>query len=221
MTVRDERYADRFAAGRRLGEELRAVGLGGDALVLGLPRGGVPVAFQVAQLLDAELDVLLVRKLGLPGRSELAMGAIASGGVSVINSDIVGRFGVTDDQVRQVAAAERTLLDARAVAYRGDRPAPVVEQRKVVVVDDGLATGATMRAAIGALRPQRPAAIVVAVPVASPESCAELEPLVDRVVCPLRPENFGAVSPWYDDFSETSDSQVHHLLHSPDPNRPR
>jgi putative phosphoribosyl transferase len=205
-------FRDRTEAGRLLAERLRRYAGRSDLLVLGLPRGGVPVAYEVAQALGAPLDVFLVRKLGVPGHEEVAMGAIATGGVRVVNEDFVRELGITPEAIERVAASEQRELDRRERAYRGSRPPPDVAGKTVILVDDGLATGSTMRAAAEALRRRKPARIVVGVPVAAPETCRELESLVDDVVCAVTPRPFLAVGRWYQDFSETSDEEVRALL---------
>jgi predicted phosphoribosyltransferase len=186
-----------------------------DVLVLGLARGGVPVAREVARALGAPLDVLLVRKLGVPGRSELAMGAIASGGVRVVNAGVVETLGIGDDVIDEVAQVETAELARREAAYRGDRPFPEVRGKVVIVVDDGLATGSTMRAAVAALRPQAPSSLVVAVPVGALQTCAEMREVADEVVCARSPAFFQAVGQWYVDFSPTTDDEIRHLLAAP------
>jgi putative phosphoribosyl transferase len=211
MTDR-QRFRDRAEAGRRLATELGRYAGRADVLVLGLPRGGVPVAWEVAQALGAPLDVFLVRKLGLPGHEELAMGAIATGGVRVLNESLVEHFRLPDDVVALVAAEEQRELERRERSYRGDRPAPRIEGRTVILVDDGLATGSTMRAAATALRALGPGRIVVAVPVAARQTCEEMRDLADEVVCAVTPEPFRAVGVWYEDFSQTSDEEVHDIL---------
>jgi predicted phosphoribosyltransferase len=172
----------------------------------------VPVAFEVAQALDAPLDVFLVRKLGVPGHEELAMGAIASGGVRVLNEDIIAAYGIRPEEIEAVAAAEERELARREHRYRGERPLPEVAGRTVILVDDGLATGSSMRAAVAALRQQHPARIAVAVPTAAPETCEEFRDKVDDIVCATTPDPFYAVGLWYEDFSQTSDEEVHELL---------
>jgi predicted phosphoribosyltransferase len=208
------RFADRVDAGHRLAERLTHLA-GQDVVVLGLPRGGVPVAAEVAAALRAPLDVLVVRKLGLPWQPELAMGAIAGVGGAleeVRNELVIRRAGVGDDVLDAVRAREVPELRRREQAYRGDRPALEVRGRTVVVVDDGLATGSTMRAAVAAVREQSPAAVVVAVPVGSPDTCARLDREVDEVVCLDMPRTFLAVGQAYDDFRATSDDEVRAAL---------
>jgi putative phosphoribosyl transferase len=183
-----------------------------DVLVLALPRGGVPVGFEVAARLDVPLDVFLVRKLGVPGHPELAFGAIAAGGVQVLHGDLIEDLGLPAAAVAQVAARERLELERREVVFRGGRPPPVVADRTIILVDDGLATGATMEAAIVALRRMKPARIVVAVPVGARETCDQLRTRADQVVCLEMPAPFRAVGQWYEDFSETTDEQVSQLL---------
>lgn len=205
-------FADRSDAGRRLARALRAYENRNDLLVLALPRGGVPVAFEVAQALRAPLDLLLVRKLGVPGHEELAMGAIASGGIQVLNREVVATTGVGDAELQTAVARERRELERREAAYRGERPAPEIAGRCVILVDDGLATGATMRAALTALRPQHPAALVVAVPVAPAEVLARLRAEADDLVCVQAPESFFAIGAWYRDFGQLDDDRVRDLL---------
>ncbi len=205
-------FRDRREAGRLLAAPLTAYAHRPDVLVLALPRGGVPVAYEVARALGAPLDVFLVRKLGVPGHEELAMGAIASGGVRVLNQEIVRALRIPDEVIEAVAAQEQQELARRERLYRGDRPPPDVRERTVILVDDGLATGATMHAAVQALRQQQPARIVVAVPIAAPETCAELSGEVDDIVCAATPQPFHAVGLWYADFSQTTDDEVRDLL---------
>lgn len=207
-----ERFDDRRAAGRRLAEGLVHHAGRPDLVVLGLPRGGVPVAYEVAHRLDVPLDVFVVRKLGVPGHEELALGAIASGGVQVLNQDVVAAARLSQAEVDAVAAREFETLGHQEDRYRGERPARELAGMTSVLVDDGLATGATMRAAIEALRRLEIAAIVVAVPVAPRETCASLVSLVDELVCPLVPDPFRAVGLWYRDFSPVSDQAVRALL---------
>lgn len=205
-------FADRAAAGRMLATLLQGWRQRGDALVLALPRGGVPVAFEIAMQLDLPLDLLLVRKLGVPGHAELAMGAIASGAVRFINQELVAQLGIPPAAIETVAARETLELQRRERVYRGQRPAPKIEGRLVILVDDGLATGATMQAAILALRQQMPARIVVAVPVAAADSAAKLRKLVDELVCPLLAEDLVCIGQWYQRFDQTSDAEVLQLL---------
>lgn len=205
-------FQDRFEAGRVLAPKLRHLANRSDVVVLALPRGGVPVGYEVAKALDAPLDVFVVRKLGVPGFQELAMGAIASGGVRVLNDDLVQRLAIPDYMISATVAKEEEELVRRERDYRGDRPPLDVEGRTVVLVDDGLATGSSMRVAALALRNKKPAEIVVAVPVAAPATCAEFESEVDQVVCAVTPEPFLAVGQWYRDFSQTNDEEVRELL---------
>jgi putative phosphoribosyl transferase len=210
--MRAARFRDRPEAGRRLAEALAGYAGRPDVLVLALPRGGVPVGYEVAQALHAPLDVMLVRKLGVPGHEELAMGAIASGGVRIVSKDVVSTLGIAEREIAAVAAAEEEELARRERAYRDALPPPDVKGRTVILVDDGLATGSTMRAAAAALRAQGAKHLVVAVPVAPPETCEALRTEVDDVVCALEPEPFLAVGLWYEDFSQTSDDEVRELL---------
>lgn len=206
------RFRDRFHAGRRLAAALAPYVGRPNLLVLALPRGGVPVGYEVARALNAPLDIMLVRKLGVPGHEELAMGAIASGGIRVLSDDVVSAFRIPERVIATVAANEEEELDRRERAYRDDRPAPEIRGRTVILVDDGLATGSTMRAAAAALKAQHPEKLVVAVPVAPPETCAMLRKEVDDVVCAMAPEPFFAVGNWYDDFAQTTDQEVRELL---------
>jgi putative phosphoribosyl transferase len=206
------KYRNRTEAGRLLANKLMAYANRTDVVVLGLPRGGVPVAFEVARALDAPLDIFLVRKLGVPGHEELAMGAIASGGVRVLNQDVVSNLYIPAEVIEAVTADEQWELERRARLYRGDRLPLDVRGRVAILIDDGLATGSTMRAAARALRLQDPAAIVVAVPVAAEETCNEFKSEVEEVICAYTPESFFAVGLWYEDFSQTSDGEVRELL---------
>jgi predicted phosphoribosyltransferase len=205
-------FRDRLEAGRRLAEKLSDYAGKPDVVVLALPRGGVPVAAEVARALDAPLDIFLVRKLGLPGQEELAMGAIASGGSRVLNTSLLRRLHVPPETVDAVAMRESRELDRRERAYRGPHAPPAVRGRTVILVDDGLATGASMHAAVAALRAQEPARIVVAVPVGAPSTCEDLRQIADEIVCAETPEPFAAVGQWYDDFSQTTDEEVRQLL---------
>jgi len=205
-------FKDRKEAGRRLASHLGKYAGRDDVVVLGLPRGGVPVAFEVARELHAPLDVFIVRKLGAPGQPELAMGAIASGGVRILNPQVVRWSGASEQDIERATQSERAELERRERLYRSDREPPEVENKTVILVDDGLATGASMKAALQALKPRKPAAVVVAVPVAAPETCAEFENEVDEIVCAHTPHPFGAVGAWYRDFTQTSDTEVRELL---------
>ena len=206
------KYQDRMEAGQLLAARLMAYANRSDVLVLGLARGGVPVAFEVAEVLGVPLDVFMVRKLGVPGHEELAMGAIASGKVRVLNEDVVRLLDILPEFIDTVAAREQRILEYREGFYRGDRPAPEVQGRTVILVDDGLATGATMRAAVTAVRQQQPGRIVIAIPVAARQTCNDLRAVADEVVCVATPEPFHAVGLWYEDFSATSDTEVRDLL---------
>ena len=210
MNWGDLPYRDRSQAGRALAAQLSDLRDAPGLLVLGLPRGGVPVAHEVANALHAPLDVFIVRKLGYPGHPEFAMGAIASGGVRVMK--VLPGMRPSDQAIEEVVADEMEELRRREVLYRGRRPAPALRGRSVVVVDDGLATGATMEAAVQALRRHEPRLICVAVPVGARDSCETLATLADKVVCPAQPEPFRAVSLWYRDFPQTSDEEVRQLL---------
>ena len=215
---RHARFHDRREAGRLLARELGRYKDRPDVLVLALPRGGVPVGHAVARELNAPLDVFVVRKLGVPWQPELAMGAIAGRGTEVLNGDVVTAYNIPPHVIRAVAEREAAELARRVREYRGDRPFPVLEGRTVVLVDDGLATGSSMRAAVSALRQERPKAIVVAVPVAAARTCEELRHDVDEVVCLRTPPDFAAVGLWYEDFSQTTDDEVRSLL-SDEPTR--
>lgn len=206
------RYADRSEAGRVLAEALRRYAGDDSVVVLGLPRGGLPVAWEVARALNAPLDVLTVRKIGVPGHRELAMGAIASGGFRVLDDALIAGLGVPPEAVSAVIAEEERELARRDQLFRSGRPAVPLKDRTVILVDDGLATGSTMRVAVKAVRAQSPRRVVVAAPVGSREACALLSEEADEVVCPSTPWNFRAVGQWYVDFSQTTDDEVVALL---------
>jgi len=205
-------FEDRRDAGRALAPEIERRRLK-DPLILGLPRGGVPVAYEIARALNAELDTIVVRKLGAPFQPELAIGAIASGGIQVLNEELLDRVpGLTDDALKRIIARESSELKRREKAYRGDRPHPDPAGRDVVLVDDGMATGATMRAAAESLGSRHPATLLIAVPTGSQEAVRLVEPLVDEVICLETPPVFYAVGEWYRDFGQTSDEEVRQLL---------
>ncbi len=208
------RYRDRAEAGEVLAEVVAGelAGAAVNPVVLGLPRGGVPVAAEVAAALGAPLDLLAVRKIGTPGHIELAIGAIASGGLVVRNDDLIDQLGLDERDVAPRIDVARRELAEQDRKLRGDRPRPPLAGRTVIIADDGMATGATMRAAVAAVRTADPAEVVVAVPVAPPDTCEELAELADRVICPWRPEGFSAVGQWYRDFSATTDADVLRLL---------
>lgn len=205
-------FRDRHDAGRKLATKLLKYANRDDVVVLGLPRGGVPVAYQVGQQLNAPIDVFIVRKLGVPGHEELAMGAIASGNISVFNNQLIEQMHVSHPQVASVAAREKQELIRRENLYRRDRTALEITGKQVIVVDDGLATGASMRAAIMAISRMDPARVVVAVPVAAPETCRMFQRYVDEVICYATPESFTSVGSWYRDFHQITDQEVQKLL---------
>jgi putative phosphoribosyl transferase len=207
-----DRFTNRREAGQALARSLRAYTHDPNALVLALPRGGVPVGFEIARELDIPLDIFIVRKLGVPRYEELAMGAIASGGARVLNDEVVSRLGISEQQIDAVAAREQLELERREREYRGEIPPLDVAGKTVILVDDGLATGSTMRAAIQALRQKNAGQIIVAVPVGAPDSCDRIAAEADRVICAVQPEDFQAVGAWYDDFSQTTDAEVCELL---------
>jgi predicted phosphoribosyltransferase len=205
-------FPNRAEAGRLLAQKLSKYAGRDDVIVLGLPRGGVPVAYEVARALGVPLDVFIVRKLGVPGFEELAVGAIASGGVRVLNEDVMRALPNVDEIIESVTAREAAEMERREKSYRDGRPAPELRDRTVILVDDGLATGATMRAAVKALRQRGAAKIVVAVPVGPPDTCREFEDVADEIVCATAPELFQAVGQYYEDFSQTTDDEVRELL---------
>jgi putative phosphoribosyl transferase len=205
-------FRNREEAGDRLGDRLGRIVPDPSAIVLALPRGGVPVAFQVARILGSELDLLLVRKLGVPGHEELAMGAIASGGTRVLNDGVIAHLGIPPAVVERVSASERTEIDRRERVYRGSRPQPQVYGRTVILVDDGLATGATMTAAVRAMQTRQPKRVIAAIPVGAADAVEDLREHADEVVCLANPEPFYAVGLWYEDFAPTTDAQVRELL---------
>jgi putative phosphoribosyl transferase len=206
------RFRDRSDAGRQLAERLAGYAGRSDVVVLALPRGGAPVAFEVAQALGAPLEVFVVRKLGVPGHEELAFGAVATGGARVLNDEVVARLGIGAETIERITDVQREEVERREQSYRDNRPPPRLDGNTVVLVDDGLATGATMRAAVAAVRQHQPGRVIVAVPTGSPDTCRELERDADEVVCLINPDPFLAVGFWYDDFSQTSDEEVRELL---------
>ena len=201
-------FKDRRDAGRKLAQKLSAYARGQNTLILALPRGGVPVAYEVALALNVPMDIFIVRKLGLPGREELAIGAIASGGIRILNSDIIRMLSIPEEIINFVARRELQELQRRERLYRGNRPSPEVRDQTVILIDDGLATGASMRAAVAGVRAQHPARIVVAVPAAAAETCDAFRSEVEEVVCAITPEPFYGVSRWYKDFSQVTDEEV-------------
>jgi putative phosphoribosyl transferase len=207
-----DRFQDRREAGRVLAERLREFANDRNVIVLALPRGGVPVAYEIARGLGLPLDVFIVRKLGVPGYEELAMGAIASGGVRVLNEEVLNRLKILDQRIDVVAAREQQEIERRELEYRGDLPPVHLRGKKIILVDDGLATGATMRAAVQALRESEASEIIVAVPVGSIQAIERIGREADDIVCPLAPDDFQAVGQFYEDFSQTSDEEVRELL---------
>lgn len=212
VTPFPERFSDRLDAGRRLASSLGAYANRADVTVLGLPRGGVPVAAQVAASIHAPLDVLVVRKLGVPSQPELAMGAIAEGGAQVRHHDLIADIGLSPEEVDRAVAVQQIELERRVHLYRGNRAPAPLRDRTVILVDDGLATGATMEAAIASVRRHGPRDVVVAVPVGAADTCRRLGLMADAIVCVRCPEHFGAVGQWYDDFAQTTDDEVTALL---------
>ncbi|HEY7417157.1 MAG TPA: phosphoribosyltransferase [Ktedonobacteraceae bacterium] len=210
--MKGQQFRDRVEAGQLLAAMLTAYAHRPDVLVLALPRGGVPVAFEVARALQAPLDVMIVRKLGVPGQEELAMGAVASGGVCVLNESVAQMLHIPKEVFNRIAAQKRREVEQRERLYRGDRPASGIHGRIIILIDDGVATGATMRAAVAAVRQGQPARIIIATPVAEATMCEALKPLVDELVCFSRPEVFFAVGLWYRHFTQTTDEEVRNLL---------
>jgi len=210
--MRERQFRDRTEAGQLLAAQLTAYANRPDVLILALPRGGVPVAFEVARALHVSLDVLIVRKLGVPGYKELAMGAIASGGVRVLNGQVVSMLGIPKQVIDKIAAHEQREVERRERLYRGNRPLAEVRGRTIILVDDGMATGATMHAAVADVRQRQPARLIIAVPVAAVATCEEFASEVDELVCISQPEAFFAVGIWYEHFSQTTDEEVRHLL---------
>lgn len=211
-------FRDRAEAGRELARHLRHYAGRADVIALALPRGGVPVAYALAQELGVSMDIFLVRKLGVPWQPELAMGAVSSGGVLVVNESVVRACGITQEQIEHAAATQKAILEENERVLRNGRPAPNLRDKIVILVDDGLATGSSMRAAIAAVRAHQPQRIVVAVPVGAQATCDELRPNVDEMICASTPEPFWAVGQWYADFSPVSDQEVRELLGKAEPN---
>ena len=207
-------FLDRSEAGHVLAQNLQIYRNRSDVLVLGLPRGGVPVAYEVARDLNVPLDVCIVRKLGVPGHEELGMGAIATGGIRILHEGIIREFGISPNTIDKVITNEQKKIERRERLYRGERPPPAIRDHVLIIVDDGLATGSTMKAAVAALRQQQPARLIVAVPTAPAETCADLKETADEVVCPLTPEPFYAVGGSYVDFRQTTDEEVRDLIMS-------
>lgn len=209
-----DRYEDRYEAGKILAENLKTYKNRDDVIVLALPRGGVPVAFEVAKTLHVPLDVFIVRKLGVPGHDELAMGALATGGNTVFNTDIIRDLQIPQHAIDRVIAEEEQELKRREKAYRDDRPFPNLKDKTIILVDDGIATGATMRVAVKALNKFKPKFIIIAVPVAEVSTCDEMGKIADKIICPLKPNFFYAVGAWYNNFNQTTDDEVYELLKS-------
>lgn len=207
-----EKYLDRQEAGKVLADSLKPYHKHPNTLILALPRGGVPIGYEIAQALSLPLDVLIVRKLGVPGHEELAMGAIASGNTVIFNQFILNELKIDQADIDATVQAEQAELIRRERLYRGERPFPVLKDKTIILVDDGMATGATMQAAVSALRKHHPAAIIIAVPVAAPKICEEMAKKVDKLVCPLKPIQFDAVGFWYAGFEQVSDEEVIFLL---------
>jgi putative phosphoribosyl transferase len=213
-------FNDRTDAGKRLAERLSEYANREDILILALPRGGVPVAFEVAKELNVKMDVFIVRKLGVPGNEELAMGAIASGNIRVLNEDVIRSFHIPQKVIDEATTNELSELERRERIYRGNRPTPKISGSTVILIDDGLATGATMRAAVAAVKSKNPAKVIIAVPVAAPDTCSAFRNDVDEVICVGTPEPFYGVGAWYEDFSQTTDKEVCELLDRAEKNKP-
>ena len=211
------KYLDRYEAGIILAKYLKEYANQSNVIILALPRGGVPIGYEIAKALSIPLDIFIVRKLGVPGHEELAMGAIASGGVVVFNDSLMRELNLEQSAVDAVLATEQRELERREILYRGNRHSPELQGKTLILVDDGIATGATMIAAVKALRKHQPAAIIIAVPVAAQSTCEEMESLVDKIICPLTPINFYAVGLWYEQFTQTSDEEVIELLNQMNP----
>ena len=207
-----DKFIDRRDAGRALTKELKDYANQQDVIILALPRGGVPVAYEIASALSLPLDVFIVRKLGVPGHEELALGAVASGGTVVFNQALLSQLNIPQSAIEQVLQSEQQELARREIVYRGHKPFPSLTHKTIILVDDGIATGSTMRAAITALNQQKPARIIIAVPVAARSTYEEMRSLVDKIICPLQPIHFHAVGLWYEDFSQTSDDEVIEIL---------
>ena len=207
-----EKYSNRAAAGKTLAHALEVYANRSDVIVLALPRGGVPVAYEVAKSLNVPLDVFIVRKLGVPGHEELAMGALAMGGTVVFNKDVIKNLSISKQAIDHVIQEETKELQRREQNYRGQKPFPTLQEKTIILIDDGIATGATLRAAIKALYLQKPASLIVAVPVAETTTSKKIASLVELFICPLITDNFYAVGQYYDDFSQTTDEEVHVLL---------
>lgn len=210
-----QKFHNRTEAGKLLAAKLTEYARRDDVLVLALPRGGVPVAYEVATALNAPLDVCLVRKLGVPGHTELAMGAISTGKVLIINENVVNCLGISSQTIDDVTAIETNELERRHRIYRGDRPLPNIKNQTIILVDDGIATGATIKAAIATIKQQQPHELIVAVPVAGVSTCEDLATQADKVVCLIMPENLYAIGMWYEDFAQTTDAEVCELLNKP------
>jgi putative phosphoribosyl transferase len=213
-SANETRFRDRTEAGKILASKLTHYTNRPDVLILGIPRGGVPVAFEVATALNAPLDICLVRKLGVPGNQELAMGAIAAGGLEVLNEDLLDWLRISGHTIAAVGERELQELQRRDRIYRGDRSLPTIRDRIIIVVDDGLATGATMRAAIRVLKHQQPQRLIIAIPVAPLDTCDRLRAEVDEIVCSIAPKHFVGIGQWYEDFTQTTDEQVCELLNA-------